>query len=159
MNDNERERYERAKAQVGRVRGFYRHATVYVLVGIALLAINLITNPHSLWFYWPLLAWGIGLAVHAFTVFGPAALWVKTGRTGRSGNRLAPCAGAIQARSQQPLPLTVDGGAMRLVVDRDAGLGTALDTVTLRYRRRSRSTTTLCQRGQLRRRKPRSCEG
>ena len=72
MNDNERERYERAKAQVGRVRGFYTHATVFVLVNLALLAINLITNPHGLWFYWPLLAWGVGLAVHAFTVFGPS---------------------------------------------------------------------------------------
>jgi hypothetical protein len=106
-----------------------------------------------------LLAWGIGLAVHAFTVFGPAASWVKTGRTGRSGNRLAPCADTVRAGSQQALLLAVDGGAVRLVVDRDAGLGAGLDTVTLRYRRRSRSTTTLCQRGHFRRRKPRSCEG
>jgi hypothetical protein len=32
MNNNERERYERAKAQVDRMRGFYTHATVYVLI-------------------------------------------------------------------------------------------------------------------------------
>jgi hypothetical protein len=51
MNDNERERYQRAKAQVARLRGFYTHATVFVLVNLALLAINLITNPHGLWFY------------------------------------------------------------------------------------------------------------
>ena len=42
---------------------------IYVLVNIFLLLNNLLTDPSSLWFYWPLLGWGIGLAAHAFLVF------------------------------------------------------------------------------------------
>ena|SRR5579864_4318670 len=64
------ERYQRAQARVKQLRDFYTHAGVYVCVNIFLLALNLLTSPHVLWFYWPLLGWGIGLALHAFTVFG-----------------------------------------------------------------------------------------
>ena len=29
---------------------------------------NMITSPDTLWFYWPLLGWGIGVAIHAFAM-------------------------------------------------------------------------------------------
>jgi hypothetical protein len=35
-----------------------------------LLVVNLLTTPQSLWFFVPLLGWGIGLAAHAIAVFG-----------------------------------------------------------------------------------------
>jgi 2TM domain-containing protein len=62
--------YRRARRHVAALRGFYTHLTVFVLVNILLFAINILTSPHSLWFYWPLIGWGIGLLAHAFTVFG-----------------------------------------------------------------------------------------
>jgi len=30
---------------------------------------NIITSPGALWFYWPLLGWGIGIAIHGLSVF------------------------------------------------------------------------------------------
>jgi hypothetical protein len=69
MNDQET-RYQNAKARVQALRGFYVHLTVYVLVNLLLCTINLLTSPDSLWFYWPLLGWGVGLALHALGVFG-----------------------------------------------------------------------------------------
>lgn len=62
-------RYNAARLQVQRLRGFYINLSVYVLVNVLLLAINLATAPDHLWFYWPLLGWGVGIAAHAASVF------------------------------------------------------------------------------------------
>ena len=62
--------YRRAKRRVGQMKGFYIHATVYVFVNALLIAINLWTSPDRLWFFFPLLGWGIGLAAHGISVFG-----------------------------------------------------------------------------------------
>jgi hypothetical protein len=69
MSDQEI-RYRKAKARVRDLKGFYVHLTVYVLVNLVLLTINLLTSPHRLWFVWPLMGWGIGLVLHALRVFG-----------------------------------------------------------------------------------------
>jgi len=58
-----------AREHVAALRGFYGHAAVFVAVNLLLLAINLLTAPDRLWFYWPLLGWGIGLAAHGIRVF------------------------------------------------------------------------------------------
>jgi hypothetical protein len=67
---DDQESYDRARRRVGQLRGFYIHATVYVLVNALLITINLATSRDQIWFYWPLLGWGIGLAAHGFSVFG-----------------------------------------------------------------------------------------
>ena len=67
---DETERYERAQARVRSLRAFYKHATVFVLVNLGLLVVNLVTSRHTLWFLWVVLGWGIGLAVHALRVLG-----------------------------------------------------------------------------------------
>ena len=66
--DGERERQdkERAAARLG----LYVHAGKFGAVMLLLLAINLLTSPAYLWFVWPLLGWGIGLASHAANVLG-----------------------------------------------------------------------------------------
>lgn len=51
------------------VQGFAVHLFVYMAVNALLIAINLIVTPDSLWFYWPLLGWGAGLAAHAFLAY------------------------------------------------------------------------------------------
>src|ERR687890_2359883 len=66
--DAEQQRYDRAQARAKELRDFYTHATVYVLVNIGLFVINVLTGG-GWWFYWPLLGWGIGLGIHALSVF------------------------------------------------------------------------------------------
>jgi fatty acid desaturase len=69
MDQEEQQRYERARARVKAIKGFYIHATIFVVVNIALFAINVLVGG-VWWFYWPLLGWGTGLGVHALAVFG-----------------------------------------------------------------------------------------
>ena len=69
MDQEEQQRYERARARVKAIKGFYIHATIFVVVNVALFAINVLVGG-VWWFYWPLLGWGIGLGVHALAMFG-----------------------------------------------------------------------------------------
>jgi hypothetical protein len=48
--------------------GLLIHAAAYLLVNLLLVAIDF-RSPERLWFYWPLLGWGLGLAWHAFAVY------------------------------------------------------------------------------------------
>ncbi len=64
--------YEQARQQVVKLREFYKHVVVYAVVNAGLVVINLLDSPGTLWFPWPLLGWGVGLALHAFTVLGPS---------------------------------------------------------------------------------------
>jgi asparagine N-glycosylation enzyme membrane subunit Stt3 len=66
------QRYQRARQRVQALKGFYIHLTIYILVNAGLLLLNLLSSPGTLWFYWPLLGWGIGLAAHTAAVFGVA---------------------------------------------------------------------------------------
>jgi hypothetical protein len=50
-------------------KGFRYHLIIYAVVNALLIIINLSTSPDKLWFYWPLLGWGIGLAAHGFGVY------------------------------------------------------------------------------------------
>jgi len=45
-------------------RGFFVHLVVYVLVNVMLIAINFIYSPEYIWFFYPLICWGIGIAMH-----------------------------------------------------------------------------------------------
>lgn len=51
------------------LRAFYTHAIQYAVVMAVLLFLNLLTSPESFWVVWPALGWGIGLAMHGFSVF------------------------------------------------------------------------------------------
>ena len=59
---------------VRKLRGFYIHLFQYVVITLALLAINLIFSPRYLWSLWVMGGWGLGILMHAFRVFRPA--WV-----------------------------------------------------------------------------------
>jgi hypothetical protein len=61
--------YRQAKARVEAKFGFFIHLAVYAGVNLLLIMTNLLTAPRYLWFYWPLLGWGIGLFFHALKVF------------------------------------------------------------------------------------------
>jgi hypothetical protein len=47
--------------------GFRFHLFAYVLVNAILIAVNLM-HPHHLWFFWPLIGWGLGIAAHGYAV-------------------------------------------------------------------------------------------
>lgn len=66
---DEQEKYQEAKKRVEDIKGFYIHVVTYIVVNIVLAAINLVSSPEYLWFIWPLGGWGIGLVLHAFSVF------------------------------------------------------------------------------------------
>ena len=68
-NNNEFERYQRAQKQVEEIKGFYGHLVSFVLVMLFLLFINLRYSPQYLWFFWPLLGWGMGLFFHGLKAF------------------------------------------------------------------------------------------
>lgn len=65
----EYEKYQRAKKQVEEIKGFYSHLLSYITVNSFLIVINLMYSPVYLWFFYPLLGWGIGLFFHAMKVF------------------------------------------------------------------------------------------
>jgi hypothetical protein len=62
------DRVENARRRVRRLRDFYIHVAIYVVVigGFALL--NLAINPTFWWVVYPAVAWGVGLAAHGVSV-------------------------------------------------------------------------------------------
>ena len=77
MTEDEKSRYKKAKERVNAIRGFYTHLFTYIIVNLALFIINYLSRGvhGGWWFYWPMIGWGIGLASHAFSVFGAYGIW------------------------------------------------------------------------------------
>ncbi|MDN5421904.1 MAG: 2TM domain-containing protein [Chryseobacterium sp.] len=71
----ETQAYKKAVRRVKELKGFYGNLTSYCLVIPFLVALNLLTSPGHLWFYWPMLGWGIGIVAHAVNVFGIGKTW------------------------------------------------------------------------------------
>ncbi len=61
--------YDRARQRASAKYGFFVHAVVYAVVNLFLLGINIITSPGTLWFIWPLMGWGLAVALHGARVF------------------------------------------------------------------------------------------
>ena len=62
-------RYREARRYACKVRGFYTHLLIYILVNAGLAALNYIGTPHRIWWMWSTFGWGIGLLAHALSVF------------------------------------------------------------------------------------------
>lgn len=62
-------RYLKAQKKVDDLKGFYGNLSSYILVNSGLIILNLVTSPSNLWFFYPLLGWGLGVALHAMSVF------------------------------------------------------------------------------------------
>ena len=65
----EPEAYRRAKHRVARLRGFYNHLSIYIVINAFLAVLNLATDAGHLWFPWVIAGWGIGVALHAYSTF------------------------------------------------------------------------------------------
>ena len=57
-----------ARRRVGLKLGFYTHALVYVLVNLGLFGLSTLSG-NGRWHIWPLLGWGLGLAIHGIVTF------------------------------------------------------------------------------------------
>ncbi|NQY06777.1 MAG: 2TM domain-containing protein [Flavobacteriaceae bacterium] len=70
------ERYIRAKKRVEKIKGFYIHLAVYIIVNLFILGVKFIDDYKDGDNFWEfgsfgtVFFWGIGLAVHAISVFG-----------------------------------------------------------------------------------------
>lgn len=79
--------YLRAKKRVEKIKGFYSHLAVYIVVNSVLSILKIVdrvddgntliealsySSNYSLWLWW-----GIGLAFHAYGVFGQRLLFMN----------------------------------------------------------------------------------
>jgi len=78
VEENSLEEYKKAYREIvaeEEKRGFSAHLVVYVLVNAMLIAINHIYSPEDIWFFYPLIGWGIGISMHY--LFG--VRWIEKG--------------------------------------------------------------------------------
>lgn len=62
-------RYYKAQKKVQEIKGFYGNLFSYVVIITGLAILNFITSPGHLWFLYPALGWGLGVAAHGMSVF------------------------------------------------------------------------------------------
>ena len=67
LSSDEIERLARKRA--GAKLGWYLHATIHVLVNLVLFAMSRYGFGSRPWSVFPLLGWGLGLALHGISVF------------------------------------------------------------------------------------------
>lgn len=71
MDVQQDEAMARARTRARKILQLYSHVTIYVLVCAMLVVIDLATGSSEDtlvgldWAYWPILGWGIGVALHA----------------------------------------------------------------------------------------------
>jgi hypothetical protein len=58
-----------ARKRAGAKMGWYVHATMFVLVNAFMLALSYFGMRHRPWSLYPVLGWGLGLALHGVAVF------------------------------------------------------------------------------------------
>jgi two-component system, LytTR family, sensor kinase len=65
--------YERAHERAKALQGLYIHLLVFAVINAGLFLINwAMRGPDGAWwFYWPLLGWGVAVAIHLVTAFVP----------------------------------------------------------------------------------------
>lgn len=67
---NEDEQYQQARKRVKEKKKFYNHLSVYLVMSGFFFLVNYFSSPGTWWFYWPMLGWGIGVAMQYVKVFG-----------------------------------------------------------------------------------------
>jgi len=66
-SDEDIERIARRRA--GAKLGWYIHVTVYVLVNLLMFGLSQYAFGHRPWSVYPLVGWGVGVALHGISVF------------------------------------------------------------------------------------------
>lgn len=73
--DDDLKAYKKAQKRMKEIKDFYMNLISYCIVIPFLIFINLFTKSSFHWFWFPVFGWGIGLATHAFQVFGVGESW------------------------------------------------------------------------------------
>lgn len=106
MADEQATIEQKARAEARHMREFMTHLGSFVAVGLFFLLINLLTNPHSLWFFWPMLPWAVGLVIHGWKVFWNDRLfgdsWEERRVQSRLGRDQAPAAPTLKRAVPTP---------------------------------------------------------
>ncbi|MDG1708693.1 MAG: 2TM domain-containing protein [Emcibacteraceae bacterium] len=66
---------EKALEYVKELKGFHINWLTYVVVIPALYLLNVFISPEYLWVVWPALGWGLGVGLHAVTLFGISGIF------------------------------------------------------------------------------------
>ncbi|MCR9182986.1 MAG: 2TM domain-containing protein [Flavobacteriaceae bacterium] len=74
-NKNYDSAYIKAHRRVKEIKEFYSNLISYCIVIPFLIGVNYYTYWDFQWFWFPLFGWGLGVAIHGFTVFGYGASW------------------------------------------------------------------------------------
>ncbi len=61
-------KYERAKAHVEKLKGFYTHFTIYLFMVPVIIFLNVLSTGFP-WAFFPIIGWGFGVAGHAMETF------------------------------------------------------------------------------------------
>ncbi len=77
INYIEEQKYTQAKKRVEKIKGFYIHTFVTIIVIAFLIFINLRFSQEFHWFWFPLFGMGLGLFFHWLGVFGSHLLFGK----------------------------------------------------------------------------------
>ncbi|WP_042722860.1 2TM domain-containing protein [Flavobacterium sp. B17] len=75
ITEDQDKSYERAQKRVKEIKSFYGNLISYCIIIPFLIIINLMTSPDDIWFYFPMLGWGIGVAAHGMSVFAIGKSW------------------------------------------------------------------------------------
>jgi hypothetical protein len=70
MGYTEEEIYRKAKKKVRAKKGFYSHLGVYFTLFLFFFIMNILNYDGDLWFFYPMLPWGLSIAIHYLSVFG-----------------------------------------------------------------------------------------
>ena len=68
LDNNQQERYLRAKKQVEEMKGFYTHLMIYIIFVFIFIWINVKTTSFP-WAIFPIVGWGFGILGHAAHTF------------------------------------------------------------------------------------------
>jgi hypothetical protein len=52
---------------------FKRHFRTYLVMSLFFIALNIFGNSYNFWAIWPILGWGIGVAMQGLSLYGPLA--------------------------------------------------------------------------------------
>lgn len=63
------QKYARARQRIEKIKGFYQHLFAYCLFIPFIIFINYKTYWDYKWFFYPIIGWGIGVAIHGFIIF------------------------------------------------------------------------------------------
>jgi hypothetical protein len=63
-------KYQKARKRVRKVKGFYKHLGTWVVFGVFFVVLNMVTDPGEFWAIFPIMGWGVGVAIHAIGTFG-----------------------------------------------------------------------------------------